>query len=155
MTKEVFITICGLQAGPDTDGEPIEMITTGEYFYKNNKHYIIYEEAIEGETGINKNRIKLSPGKMELTKSGMVSVHMLFEENCKNITHYYTPYGTLNMGIDTKKIQVEESENEMRITVDYALEMNQEFVADCSISIQVRSKEVGVSFQACVNHSAD
>ena len=38
MTKDVIITICGLQAGPETDGEPIEMITTGEYFYKNNKH---------------------------------------------------------------------------------------------------------------------
>ena len=35
MTKEVIITIKGLQAGPDSDGEPIEMITTGEYFYKN------------------------------------------------------------------------------------------------------------------------
>ena len=34
MTKDVIITICGLQAGPDTDGEPIEMIVTGEYFYK-------------------------------------------------------------------------------------------------------------------------
>ena len=35
MTKDIIITIRGLQAGPNTDGEPIEMITTGEYFYKN------------------------------------------------------------------------------------------------------------------------
>lgn len=142
MTKEVIITICGLQAGPDTDGEPIEMITTGEYFYKNNKHYILYEEVMEGETKTNKNRIKLSPGKMELTKSGMVSTHMLFEENTKNMTHYDTPYGTLNMGIDTKKISIEESGHEMNIAVDYALEMNQEFVADCNITIHVKSKGI-------------
>ena len=142
MTKDVIITICGVQAGPEVDGEPIEMSTTGEYFFKNNKHYILYEEAIEGETKTNKNRIKLSPGKMEMTKSGMVSVHMLFEENAKNITHYYTPYGTLNMGIDTKKIIIEEMEDEMNIYVDYALEMNQEFVADCNISINVKSKGI-------------
>ena len=35
MTKEVIITICGIQSGPDTDGEPIELITSGTYFYKN------------------------------------------------------------------------------------------------------------------------
>ena len=39
MTKDVIVTICGLQNGPETDGEPIEMIVAGEYFYKNNKHY--------------------------------------------------------------------------------------------------------------------
>lgn len=142
MTKDVIITICGVQAGPDVDGEPMEVSTVGEYFFKNNKHYILYEEAIEGETKTMKSRIKLSPGKMEMTKSGMVSVHMLFEENTKNITHYYTPYGTLNMGIDTKKIRVEELEDEMNICVDYGLEMNQEFVADCNISINIKSQGI-------------
>ncbi len=143
MTKEVIITICGLQNGPETDGEPIEMITTGEYFYKNEKHYILYEEVMEGETKTTKNRIKIAPGSVELTKNGVVNVHMLFEEKQKNITHYYTPYGCLDMGIDTKKVQIEETEDEMKISVDYALEINQQFAADCDIKITVRSKGVG------------
>ena len=142
MTKEVLITIRGLQAGPETDGEPIEMIVPGEYFYKNNKHYLLYEEVMEGETKTTKNRIKLSTGHMELTKSGMVSVHMSFEENVKNITHYYTPYGSLTMGIDTKKVDIQESENEMHISVEYGLDMNQEFVADCDIHIDVKSRGI-------------
>jgi len=142
MTKEVIVSICGLQAGPETDGEPIEMITTGEYFYKNNKHYILYEEVAEGETQVTKNRIKLAPGSMELVKSGMVSVHMLFVENQKNITHYYTPYGGLNMGIATKKIDIDEKEDELKIAVEYELEINQEFVADCDIKIVVKSKGI-------------
>ncbi len=143
MTKDVIITVCGLQNGPETDGEPIEMITKGEYFYKNEKHYILYEEVMEGETKSTKNRIKIAPGSVELTKNGVVNVHMLFEENKKHITHYYTPYGCLDMGIDTKKVQIEESENEMKIAVDYALELNQQFAADCDIKITVRSKGVG------------
>ncbi|MBQ8627467.1 MAG: DUF1934 domain-containing protein [Agathobacter sp.] len=143
MTKEVIITICGLQAGPDADGEPIEMITTGEYYYKNNKHYILYEEVMEGETATNKNRIKIAPGSMELTKSGLVSVHMLFEENQKNVTHYHTPYGTLLMGIDAKKVDIVETENEINVAVDYALELNQEHAADCDIKINIKSKGAG------------
>lgn len=143
MTKEVLITIRGLQNGPQTDGEPIEMITTGEYFYKNNKHYILYEEVMEGDTNITKNRIKIAPGMLELTKNGVVSVHMLFEEHKMNITHYHTPYGALEMGIDTKQVLIDEEEDCLQVSVTYALEMNQEFLADCDISITVRSKGVG------------
>ena len=83
MTKEVLITICGLQNGPDVDGEPIEMTTVGEYFYKNGKHYVLYEEVMEGESKPTKNRIKFAPGMLELTKNGVVNVHMLFEEHKK------------------------------------------------------------------------
>ena len=143
MTKEVIITIRGLQSGPDTDGEPIEMITTGEYYYKNSKHYLLYEEVMEGETTPTKNRIKFAPGYMELTKNGVVSVHMLFEENKKNITHYHTPYGALIMGIDAKKVEILEAENEINISVDYALELNQEHAADCDIKINIKAKGMG------------
>jgi len=142
MTKDVIVTICGLQNGPETDGEPIEMIVSGEYFYKNKKHYILYDEVMEGEAQVTKNRIKISDGKMELTKSGVVNVHMVFEENVKNITHYYTPYGSLMMGIDGKKVEIKETEHEMDIAVEYGMEMNQEFVADCHIKINVKSKGI-------------
>lgn len=142
MTKEVLITICGLQSGPNTDGEPIEMTTTGEYYYKNEKHYILYEEIMEGEIQATKNRIKIAPGVLELTKNGVVNAHMLFEEKKKNVTHYYTPYGSLTMGFDTKKVKIQETENEMKVSVDYALEINQEFVADCDIKITVQSKGI-------------
>lgn len=142
MTKEVLITVCGLQNGPDTDGEPIEMTTAGEYYYKNDKHYILYEEVVEGENSTTKNRIKIAPGMLELTKNGVVNVHMLFEENKKNITHYFTPYGSLMMGIDTRKVKISELENELTVCVYYGLEINQEFVADCDIKITVQSKGI-------------
>ena len=140
MTKEVIITICGLQNGPQTDGEPIEMTTVGEYYYKNNKHYILYEEVIEGESITTKNRIKVAPGMMELTKNGAVNVHMMFEENKKHITQYYTPYGALSMGIDTKQVVIEEDEDIMRVSAAYGLEMNHEFLANCDIAITIQSK---------------
>ena len=142
MTKEVIITIRGLQNGPETDGEPIEMIVAGEYFYKNNKHYIVYDEVTEGESEITKSRIKISNGQMELKKNGVVNVHMVFEENVKNITQYYTPYGALSMAIDGKKVEIKESEHEIDVKVEYGMEMNGEFVADCNISINVKSRGI-------------
>ena len=146
MTKDVIITIRGLQAGPQASEEPIETITAGEYFYKNGKHYLIYEEVMEGETQVTKNRIKIGNDCMELTKNGVVSVHMVFEKNQKNITHYYTPYGSLLIGIEAKKVDIKETDNEMDIEVDYALEINQEHAADCNIRINVKSKGMKLNF---------
>lgn len=143
MTKDVFISIRGLQNGPQTDEEPLELITVGEYFYKNGKHYLLYEEAVEGETKTIKSRIKITPERVELTKNGVVTVQMCFEEHKKHTTQYHTPYGSLSMGIDTEKLKIEESENEMNISIRYALEMNEEFVADCKIQIKVKSKQMG------------
>lgn len=142
MTKDVLVTICGLQNGPETDGEPIEMTVAGEYFYKNNKHYILYDEVMEGETQVTKNRIKISEGQMELTKHGVVNVNMMFEEKVKHITQYYTPYGALSMAIDGKKVEIKETEHEIDVKVEYGMEMNGEFVADCDISINVKSKGI-------------
>ena len=42
MTKDVLIKISGLQA-MDGDSDDVEIITAGDYFQKNGKHYIVYE----------------------------------------------------------------------------------------------------------------
>ena len=140
MTKEVIVSICGLQSGPETDGEPIEMITAGEYFYKNGKHYLLYEESIEGESAVNKNRIKFMPGYMELHKTGIVNVHMVFEEYKKNMANYAIPFGSFAMGIDTKSVKIEEKEDLIEVKAEYVLELNEEYVADCDIKITVTPK---------------
>ena len=43
MTRDVLISIRGAQIS-DGDQEDVEMVTTGDYFLKNGKHYIIYED---------------------------------------------------------------------------------------------------------------
>ena len=48
MTKEVLVTISGLQFSPETENESVELITSGSYYKKNGKHYIIYDEVNEG-----------------------------------------------------------------------------------------------------------
>ena len=141
MTKDVMIKICGLQMGEEADGEPIEMVISGEYYYKNNKHYILYDELMDGDSITVKNRIKFGAGRMELTKSGMVSVQMVFEEGKKNLTQYNTPYGSLVMGVEATKMQFAETEDIIKISVDYVLEINEEHSADCNIRITVRPKE--------------
>ena len=46
MTKDVMISIRGIQFDNGQDGEKIESIQRGEYYHKNNTHYIMFEEII-------------------------------------------------------------------------------------------------------------
>ena len=44
MTKDVIVSINGLQiARQNEESEPIEVITAGDYYKKNDKNYIIYD----------------------------------------------------------------------------------------------------------------
>ena len=47
------------------------------------------------------------------------------------------------MGIDAQKVDISETENEINVAVDYALELNQEHAADCNIKINIKSKGAG------------
>ena len=41
MTKEVLVSISGLQMAPDEQSDSVEVIAPGEYYYRNNKHFVI------------------------------------------------------------------------------------------------------------------
>ena len=138
MTKDVIVTISGLQFAQETETEPVEIVTAGSYYKKNGKHYIIYDEVMEGFEGSTKNIIKLTEDSLDVTKKGVTNVHMVFEENKKNITYYNTPFGNLFIGIDAEKIQVEESEENINVNVAYALEANYEHLADCRIQMNIK-----------------
>lgn len=143
MTKEVLISISGLQFAEELDNEPVELITSGDYYMKNGKHYIIYDEVQEGFEGTTKNIVKLGDGYMDITKRGITNVHMMFEKNKKNLTYYYTPYGSLLIGIEASKVKVEETEQDIHVVVEYALEVNYEHMADCKIQMHIKSKNAG------------
>ena len=61
MTKDVLISISGLQVDVndmESNNEPIETISTGNYFFKNGKHYLLFEEVSEGIPGVTRLRSK-------------------------------------------------------------------------------------------------
>ncbi len=143
MTKEVLVSISGLQFAEGVDNDSVEVITSGEYYRKNGKHYVIYDEVTEGTDELTKNIIKLWEDCLDITKRGVTNVHIMFEKHKKNVTYYYTPFGSILLGIDATRIEVTETEDEISALIDYALEMNYEHVADCTVTIRITSKDAG------------
>ena len=48
MTKDVLVSVRGAHIA-DGETNNLEVITAGSYYFKNGKHYIIYDEILEGE----------------------------------------------------------------------------------------------------------
>jgi uncharacterized beta-barrel protein YwiB (DUF1934 family) len=143
MTKDVILSITGLQfenTGSEP-GEPVEVITVGEYYNKNGKHYVLFNEVTEGFEGSTKNTVKISDGSLDITKKGVANVHMIFEKNKKNVTCYNTPFGNLMIGIAAKDVKINENEENIDVSVDYTLDVNYEHLADCKIAINIKSKD--------------
>ena len=144
MTKEVLINISGLQVDVnemENHDEPIETINAGNYFFKNGKHYLLFEEVSEGIPGVTKTQIKIhGEESLEVLKRGISNAHMIFDTKRKHRSYYETPYGQLNLGIFTRKIEVDEKEENINIKVEYALDVNYEPLAECTIRINVKPK---------------
>lgn len=141
MTEEVLVSIKGMQMMPQEQEEEVEIVTHGSYLQKDGKHYIRYEEAVEGMEGTIQNLIKLDEHGMEVTKRGLTNVHMVFEKDKKNVTYYETPFGNLLVGIAATNVDVRSSEKNIDVTVKYALDINYEHMADCTINMNIKSKD--------------
>lgn len=142
MNKEVLVSISGLQFA-DENKDAVELITVGDYYKRNGKHYLVYEEAAEGFEGTTRNMIKFNEHMVDITKKGVTNVHMVFEEKQKNMTYYNTPFGNLLIGLSTNHIDMEEEEGAINIKIEYSLDVNYEFISDCKINISVKEKKTG------------
>ncbi len=141
MTRDVLVSVKGLQMmEPDSEPEPVEVITVGEYFYRDGHHYVRYNEIMEGFEENTSNLIKVDNERMEVQRKGVTNVHMVFDKDKKNLTYYHTPYGSMEMAISASRIHCTESEQKIDIHVDYALEMNFEHIADCFIEVNIRPR---------------
>lgn len=127
MTKDVLVSISGKHIdimndpveGYETGDDAIEVVMPANYYCRNGKHYILYDEVLEGMAGTIKNKIKITgTDSVEIIKTGVSSSHMVFEKNKKNLTYYRTPYGQMLVGVNTKKMEIDVKDDKIDVQVD-------------------------------------
>lgn len=143
MTKEVLVSLQGLQFESVTGSDKIETVVRGEYYKKNNSHFLLYDEVLEGVEGTIKNIIRFGNKELSLTKRGLVNTHIVFEKDSKSLTTYATPFGDILLGIDTHAISLQEEEERILVQAEYILEVSYEYMADCTITIDIRPAKTG------------
>lgn len=142
MEKEVLITISGVQ--DEYEGPPITQTVSGEYYFKNGRHYLLYEEIVEnmnGFLGNNKCTMKISPQQVEIIKKGDGNLYMNFMKGKKTVTSYTSPFGNIITGFYTHRIDIFEEEGLTELALYYELEMNGAYISECEIRVQVKPRK--------------
>ena len=85
MTKDVVISVRGLQVMDNESAEDIETVQQGEYYERNGGIFLLYDEYYEGFDEPVKNVMKIKGNEMTLTKRGIINVQMNFEAGKKSL----------------------------------------------------------------------
>ena len=142
MTKEIILTISGLHATDGETDDPVEVITPAEYFFKNGKHYVIYDEVMEGIEGSVKSKIKFTENSVELMRTGAASTRMVFEEEKEHVALYHTPMGPLSISLYTEKLISSIEEEKIKLEIHYSLKAEEQVVTESSVIIEICPKEL-------------
>lgn len=139
MTKDVLVSISGMQH--DVESEAIELVVPGDYYIKNDKHYVLFEEQPDETASVTKNIVKFNTDFFELTKKGGNNSFLRFDKDKKNSSIYQTPVGPIQLDVLTKELHLEETDNAISVKVKYDLDINFQFVSTCEVDFRIQTRE--------------
>ncbi|MHB8171152.1 MAG: YwiB family protein [Thermincolia bacterium] len=136
--KDVLVTVKGTQVNDLGEENSIQLITRGDFFFKNQAYYIIYNESeISGMEGTTTS-LKAEPERITLNRMGSAEQKQVFEVNTLNISNYITPFATWIMGVIPSKVEVDLTDIGGSINLEYELNNGTEKVSDNKLSITVK-----------------
>ncbi|MCY6958760.1 DUF1934 domain-containing protein [Clostridium brassicae] len=138
MGKKAIISVGSKQIG--NESEAIEIVTQGEFYKKENCYYAVYEESeLSGMKGTT-TTLKIKPSEFSLIRMGTTNAKMKFKNNVKNVSMYDTPYGTLELYIDTKKLNIDVNEDGGKVYIDYDMNLEGEKSLKTILNIDIKMK---------------
>ncbi|HWR40094.1 MAG TPA: DUF1934 domain-containing protein [Patescibacteria group bacterium] len=147
MEQNVLVTVEGLQRDGDGEENRIELFTTGRYYNKNGVRYVSYDETevsgMEGALTV----LKLYPQRVVLLRMGKIQQKQEFIPDHKSHSLYVTPYGTMDMAVDTAELAVQVIREGdaaepllLQVTVRYELEIDGRRQSSNILSITIQGE---------------
>jgi|SRR5690625_42745 len=98
---------------------------TGRFYNRNNMDVLIYEEELE-DGAIIKNLVTIQSDKVNIKRSGIITMNQQFIVDQITETHYEHPHGTFHMETFTDSVTYEslETNDQGRLTIDYTVKLN-------------------------------
>lgn len=121
MNKKVLISVKTTQV---IDGQPeaVELITQGEYHKEGNEYFAEYEESeISGMEGT-KTVMKINEDTLRIMRSGTTNSDLMFKKGFDHVSLYNTPFGTLEVMIKPRKVDIDVNEEGGNVKLEYKME---------------------------------
>lgn len=142
MTKEIILTISGLHVTDGETDDPVEVLSPGQYYFKNGKHYVVYDEVMEGIDGVVKSTLKFTEDQVELFRSGAASARMVFQKQQEHMAVYQTPMGPLSISLYTEDIISDFTEERMNLEIIYSLKTEGIVITESTVRLDICPKEL-------------
>lgn len=135
--KDVIISIKSIQK--EIEDGTVEVVTKGKLYKKNDLYYAVYEETeISGMKGTT-TTIKIGKTNFSLLRMGTTNAKINFKKNNRELSLYNTPYGVLELTVDTKKVVVDMSENGGIISSEYNMVLSGQNPVKTQLAIEIKT----------------
>lgn len=135
--------IIKLYSSQTEGGEKVEseLITEGCYRIKGGLANIWYAETeLTGFEGSETSVTVRNDRYVSVSRQGTANSTLILEKDKKHHCFYSTPYGTVNMGIFTYKIENSLDENGGTLYMKYAVDVDSAHISDNEIKIEISLK---------------
>lgn len=142
MKKNCILSILNKQL-VDSKKDDIKLVTLGFHGEKNGKHYIMYNEYQENSPNTTSTSIlKIENSEhVTLIKSGNIQSKLILEKDKRHYCQYKTEFGVLILGIYTKNIEYNLTQNSGNIYIKYFLDINSTVTSINEIFINIKENK--------------
>lgn len=138
MNDNVIISIKGKQVNENGPDE-MELVTAGSLSRNESGGFTVsYQETeltgLQGTTTV----LSIDGPRVTLLREGTVNSQMVFEEGRRHLSMYETPYGSMSVGINTRRLKNTMGESGGDLEIDYAIEIDNLMVGRNFFSMNVR-----------------
>ncbi len=141
MKKDIIISIRGIFTDQEEENDDIELVTSGKYYERNGKKYIVYDESqVTGFGEGTQTMLKIDGDVVTMSRNGIEggNTHMVFEKGKTHLGHYETPYGSFTVSTITDKMKVDIGETKGEVKIDYFIDVNNVPQSSNSLSMSIR-----------------
>ncbi|EKQ50850.1 MULTISPECIES: DUF1934 domain-containing protein [unclassified Clostridium] len=136
MNKKAIITVDSTVINDEED--LIGLVTPGDFYEMQDGFKVEYEETkLSGMEGT-KTTIIIRKDSFDLIREGTTETRMEFKDKQKTVSLYKTPYGIMDIKIDTRKLDINVNENGGVISTMYILEIGGQPALKTNLTIDIR-----------------
>ena len=143
MEKEVVISVKGIQTYEGTAPDAVELVTKGRMAQEGESHTLSYQESeltgLEGTL----TTIQVDGDQVTLMRVGEFNSQMVFQEGRRHLSMYNTPYGAMTIGVNTRHLLAQLTDQGGDIEVDYATEVDHAMTGRSIFRINVKEAQGG------------
>ena len=138
---KVIVKIIGSQTDGTGEVNRIELMAEGRHYYRNGKHYVLYDDAMTNKDQKTATVLKIAANSLTLLRKGDVMQEQYFQPQQEHSSVYRTPYGNLDLAVRTEKINIVYGTVSGNIDVAYAMSVNGQWQSSNELHIEISAAD--------------